>query len=392
MLGPYLRVLRTPGYPAPFLLGLSAALPIGMVGLALLLLAQQRSGSMGQAGLIPAAFGLGNAAGLFVQGRLIDRIGQTRVLVPASLLCSMALAAGVLPIWQDRFVLPGFAFLAGVAFPATISSMRVLTADLIADPRLRMSGYALLAVSFGLAMVAGPLLTSAVIAVSNPATAVVVAALVTGAGGLGFALTPASRRWQPGPAAVGGRPGVSAGLSTLVVANVALGFSGGVVAVALPAAALAQGAAAIAGVGFAARSVGDLVGGLAYGVIRWRSTKVRQLVVSLAAAAGASWFAAPVTGSLPVLFCVLLVGGGAGAAISIACSALLDDVAPTSSLTASYTLIVGVGLTANAAGNAVAGLVADSAGAAWAFAIAAMAVTAAVVWIWLRRHTLTSVT
>ncbi|WP_020579704.1 MFS transporter [Actinopolymorpha alba] len=287
MLGSYLRVLRIPGYTAPFLFGLSAALPIGMVGLALLLTAQERSGSIAQAGLVPAAFGLGNAVGLVVQGWLIDRIGQTRVLIPASLLCSIALAVGVLPIWQDRFVLPGFALLAGVAFPATISSMRVLTADLIADRQVRMSGYALLAVSFGLAMVAGPLLVSALIAVSTPVIAVLVTALVVGAGGLGFAMTTASRRWRPGVAAVGPRLGVPAGLSTLVVANIALGFSGGVVAVALPAAALAQGAAAVAGIGFAARSIGDLAGGLAYGAIRWRSTKVRHLIVSLATAAGA---------------------------------------------------------------------------------------------------------
>lgn len=320
---------------------------------------------------------------------MIDRFGQTRVLVPASLLCSIALAAGVLPIWQDTFVLPGSALLAGVAFPATISSMRVLTAHLVADPQVRMSGYALLAVSFGLAMVAGPLLVSALIAVSTPATAVLVAALVIGAGGLGFAWTPASRGWRPAAATEGGRVGVPAGLSTLVVANVALGFSGGVVAVALPAAALAQGVAAVAGLGFAARSIGDLAGGLAYGVIRWRSTKARQLIVSLAAAAGASWFAAPVTGSLPALFCVLLIGGSAGAAISIACSALLDDLAPADSLTTSYTLMVGIGLVTNAAGNAVAGLVADRAGAAWAFTVAAAAVTAALGWIWLRRHTLT---
>nr|WP_273377822.1 MFS transporter [Actinopolymorpha pittospori] len=380
--------MRTPGYRASFLLGLSAALPIGMVGLALLLTAQQRSGSIAQAGLIPAAFGLGNAMGLLLQGRLIDQFGQARVLIPASLLCSITMAAGVLPVWQDTFALAGSALLAGVAFPATISSMRVLTADLITDPQLRMSGYALLAVSFGLAMVAGPLLASALIAVSTPATAVLVAALVVGAGGLGFALTPASRGWQPGAAPEGNRLGVPAGLSTLVVANIALGFSGGVVAVALPAAALAQGAGAVAGIGFAARSVGDLAGGLAYGVIRWRSTKVRQLIVSLAAATGASWFAAPVTGSLPALFCVLLIGGAASAAISVACSALLDDVAPASSLTTAYTLMVGIGLVANAAGNAVAGLVADRAGAAWAFTVAAAAVTAAVGWIWLRRRTL----
>ena len=391
MFGPYLRVLRTPGFRLPLLFGLSASLPIGMVGLALLLTAQQRSGSFAAAGLVPAAFGFGNAAGLFVQGRLIDRIGQTRVLVPASLLCSLSLATAVLPMWQNGWVLPALAMLAGVAFPATISSMRVLTADLIDDPQVRMSGYALLAVSFGLAMVVGPLLVSALIAVSSPASAVLVAALVIGAGGLGFAMTPASRGWRAQAAAVGHRFRVPPGLFTLVLANVALGFSGGVVAVALPAAALAHGAAAVAGIGFAARSIGDLAGGLAYGAIRWQSSRTRQLIVSLAAAAGTSWLAASATGSLAVLVGVLLIGGIAAAAISILSSALLDDVAPTGAMTTSYTLMVGVGLVTSAAGNAVAGLVADRLSAAWAFAVAAAAVTAAVGWVGRRRRTLAPV-
>lgn len=389
MLGPYRAILRIPTYRLPLLLGLLSSLPLGMVGLALLLTAQERSGSLAHAGLVPAAFGLGNAAGLFLQGRLIDRLGQTRVLVPASLVCALTLGIAVLPAWRGSIVFPALAFVAGVAFPATISSMRVLTADLIHDPRLRISGYALLAVSFGMALVLGPLLVSALVAVADPVSAVVLAALVIAAGGLGFAATPASRRWRPSQRYGARRIGLRPGLVTLFAGNAALGFAGGVTAVALPAAALDQGAAALAGIGFATKAIGDLVGGLAYGAIRWRAGRTGQLVASLVVAALVGWAIAAASGSLALLFGILLVAGALAAGVGICWSALLDDVAPEGGLTTAYAWMVGLGLVASAAGTAVAGTVAEKAGPGWAFATSATAITVAALWVAVRRRTLT---
>ena len=51
----------------------AGALPFGILNLALLLFVRQRTGSIEVGGVVIAAFGLGNAVGLVVQGRFLDR-------------------------------------------------------------------------------------------------------------------------------------------------------------------------------------------------------------------------------------------------------------------------------------------------------------------------------
>src|SRR5262245_10137555 len=125
-----------------------------MLSLGLFLYVHSRTGSSAQAGLSAGAFGLGNAVGLSVQGRLIDRYGQGLVLVPAGTLCAVAmviLVAGA----------PSYALAAagGGCVPATTGSMRVLLGERITHPSNRTAAYALLGVSFQLALMSGPLAT-----------------------------------------------------------------------------------------------------------------------------------------------------------------------------------------------------------------------------------------
>src|SRR4051794_34640221 len=62
------------------LLSIAGSMPIGMFGLAILLLARDATGSLADAGRIVGAFTLANALGSVAQGRLIDRLGQGPVL------------------------------------------------------------------------------------------------------------------------------------------------------------------------------------------------------------------------------------------------------------------------------------------------------------------------
>ena len=78
------------------------ALPIGMFGLGILLLAREASGSFATAGRVVAAFGLANALGAVAQGRLMDRLGQTRVLRGAAVIHAAGLAALVLAADEAR--------------------------------------------------------------------------------------------------------------------------------------------------------------------------------------------------------------------------------------------------------------------------------------------------
>ena len=76
----YGALLALPGARGPVIASALGAMPIGMFGLAILLLARETTGSFGTAGRIVGAFGLANALGAVAQGRLMDRLGQTTVL------------------------------------------------------------------------------------------------------------------------------------------------------------------------------------------------------------------------------------------------------------------------------------------------------------------------
>lgn len=218
-----------------------------MAGLALLLNTQARTGSIAVAGLVSAAFGLGNAVGIAGQGRLMDRLGHARVLLPASVVSSLALLAAAFLSTTSLLVVA--AAVAGMAYPAAISSVRVLAAASVDDAQTRRAAYALLAVSFGLVMVAGPLLVSGIVAIAGTARAVVVTAIVIGISGVAFSATHAVRTHQPATAAAGrSRLGFRGGFLTIVVANAALGFAAGAKGVAVSASRTDRGSPGVVAV------------------------------------------------------------------------------------------------------------------------------------------------
>ena len=62
-----------------------ARLPIGIYGLAVVLYLAAGARLVRRAGLVDGAFALGAAVGAPLQSRLIDRMGQRRVLSPSRL-------------------------------------------------------------------------------------------------------------------------------------------------------------------------------------------------------------------------------------------------------------------------------------------------------------------
>ncbi len=97
----YRALLALPGARAPVILSAAGSMPIGMFGLGILLLAHDATGSFAVAGRVVGAFSLANALGAVAQGRLMDRLGQTRVLRAAALGHLPALAALVIAA-QER--------------------------------------------------------------------------------------------------------------------------------------------------------------------------------------------------------------------------------------------------------------------------------------------------
>lgn len=393
MLRPYVRALRTPGALLPFLASFLGSLLIGMLSLGVLLFVRLETGSFTQAGIVSGALGAGNAIGVAIQGGLIDRRGQTVVLVPAAALCTTSLVLMVSTISSDGplTVVAAFAFAAGASIPATTTSMRTLWTALIPDPEERMPAYALLAMMFTVAFVVAPMLVSAMLLLASPAAAVLVAAGLAGASGGGFALTKASRRWKPDKAPRGWRPRglATAGMRTLLLANGASGVFAGMSGVALPAVAITLGSAALTGVFSASGAASDVIGGLWYGGRKWSIPLQHRLIAVQACFMLSGLAMAAAAGSIPAVIAVLAVAGALSSIGGITTGMLMDRVAVPGTLTESYATMVSAGLIGSSIGYTAGGSVVDAIGFRWVFLFEAAGMAIVAVWIAARRRTLT---
>ncbi|WP_460523864.1 MFS transporter [Flindersiella endophytica] len=384
-----------PGLALPLLTSFLGSLPIGMLNLGILLLLQSTTGSFTRAGAVVAAFSVGNGVGLLVQGRLIDRRGQSAVLTTTALLCGLSLALlTLLAVERGPIVAIGaLAVVGGACLPAVITCMRILIPELVQVAPQRAAAYALLGTQFQIASIAGPLVVSALLVLAKPAMAVIAAGVLATSAGLVFAETPASRSWHPST-----KPGkthhttarqlLTPGVTTLLIAALGAGTAAGLASVAIPAVAVTTGTASLAGLLFAAGSAGDLVGGLVYGARTWRMPQPLRLVTCQLSIAAAGSLLACTTGRPHLMFALMFLTGLAQAPGGIAISMLLDAVARKGVLGQSYTSMVAAGLAGAAAGSAIGGAAGDRTAPWVLFAIEAAVMAATAGFTFWRRRTL----
>jgi MFS family permease len=386
----YRVLLAIPGARTPVVLSALGSLPIGMFGLAILLLVRDASGSFAQAGRVVGVFSLANAIGAVAQGRMMDRLGQTRVLRGAALLHLPALVALVAsakagaPVWALALL----ALWGGATIPQVPAAMRSLWGMLVLDPERRETAYALVSIVFEVGVVTAPALVAAIVAFSSPSVAVLAAAALGTGAALAFAATGASTRWRgtrhdAGPLG----PLHAIGMRTVFLVLVLFGAAMGIVQVAVPAFALQTGSAATGGVLLAALSAGSLIGGLVYGARTWPGALPRRLCLVLLALGGGIATLA-LAGSLPALAALLLLSGLLVAPTASIASTLLDTVAPAGTVTEAFAAMVMGVVAGTAAGNALGGTLVESASYETAVLVgSALAVAGAVVVV-ARRRTL----
>jgi predicted MFS family arabinose efflux permease len=388
--GRYTRLLALPGARAPVLASTAGSLPIGMYGLAILLLARDSTGSFAAAGRVVGAFGLANAVGAVLQGRLMDRLRQPRVLRVAAVGHVAALAVMLVAADRDASagVLALCAAAAGLCVPQLPAAMRSLWATLAHDDSSRQAAYALVTIVFEVAVMVAPVLVAAIVAVASPAAAVAVAAAVGGSAAFAFASTGGSRGWRGVPHAVGWLGPLGApGMRTLFAVLAGFGAAIGIVQVAVPAFAEAHGSPDLAGVLLAAISLGSLTGGLVYGARDWPGAPPRRLV-ALLVVLGALYALLAVARVPLVLGPLLVLPGLLLAPTNVVCSTLLDTVAPRGTVTEAFAVTVMAVVSGIAVGNALGGVLVDGASYPVTVLCAAAAVLLAAAVASLRRRTL----
>jgi len=376
MLTSYRRVLAHPGALRFSLTGLVARLPISMVGLGIVLLVSAATGRYGVAGAVSAAFMLANAGLAILQGRLLDRFGQGRVLAVASVVFGTAVSLLVVSVQAQWPVAATYvlAAVAGAFLPQVGSSVRARWSHVLDRPADVQTAYALEAVLDEAVFILGPILVTVLATAVHPVAGIAVAVVACVGGTLAFC---AQRGTEP-PAhprslASGPRPTMPwPTIAPLAVVCAALGVLFGAAEVTTVAFADEQSHKALSGVLLALWALGSLTAGVITGAIRWRrgpSVRVRWGALAMAAAMTPLYF----VGSLAVMGATLFVAGFAIAPTMIAAMSLTEEVVPAGRLTEGMA-IMQTGLVAGVApGATLSGLVVDHAGASAAYLVSVAA-------------------
>jgi predicted MFS family arabinose efflux permease len=332
-------------------------IPIASMSLATILLVRAETGSFVTAGIVEAAFGIATAVSLPVQGRLVDRLGQTGVLSVAMLLNPLALVALVVAAGAGAGALPLAAIGAasGATQPATGSCMRALWSSLIPDGSLRQSAFALEAVSIEVAFITGPLLVAALVAVASPTVAVLANAGFATAGTLIFVLSRASRSWRgnAGPAGWAG-PLRSRGILALLFVEGAFGVAIGAMEISITAFAVGEGSSSLAGVLIAVQAAASMVAGLWYGSRHHEAPAGQRLpLICLLMALGfvPLLFTTSIVEAMPIM----LISGFAFAPSGAVLYTLVDELAPPGTATEAFTWTITSVVVGVAAGSALGG-------------------------------------
>jgi predicted MFS family arabinose efflux permease len=358
---PYVDVLRRPGALAMSGAGFVARMPISMIGLGIVLMISLQTGKYALAGALSATEALANAAVGPTLARLVDRMGQRRVLPWVTAGHVFALTAFVLLAVTDAPT--PLLFLAvivqGALMPNIGAMVRARWAYLLDGQAAPLrTAFAYESVVDELIFVIGPPLAT-ILAVSVVGWSALGACAVLISAGT--ALLVAQRRTEPPPSGVRGHSGPSAlrypGVAAVTVLMVMLGGLFGSFEVVTVAFAQHHGVEGAAGWLLGLYSVGSAAAGLALGALHPRLRLDRQLVLTSAALAVVM---APYyfIGSVWVLGVVALLSGLACSPVLISAFSLVERLVPAARLTEGLVwtnagLSLGIALAAAFAGHAI---------------------------------------
>lgn len=363
-------VLRAPGALSLFIASCVARLPMGALGLLLVLHTQQLTGSYAKGGLASAAYAIALALSNPALARVVDRRGQTLVLRAGAPLAAAAIL--VLATLKDGAPLEAIlaaAAVAGACQPPVGACMRALWPVLLDSPDRRHAAYSMEGALLEIVYICGPVLIVAGIGSWSTAAAMAACAAFLLAGDLAFSAHPVSRAWRPHAERPRDLTGAlrGPGVRVLVAVFVLCGLSIGAVEVVVPAVLDATGQRELTGVLLGVWGAGSMLAGLAIGRAGAAADPPRRLALALGAW-GLAHAALGVSGVPAVLGLLLFVAGATIAPTLVSANGMLDDLAPVGTITEAFTWTstgIAVGI---AAGSALAGALVEAASPALAMA------------------------
>ncbi|MFJ2831013.1 MFS transporter [Streptomyces sp. NPDC087263] len=375
----YVEILRA-RHAARLLTGtLIGRLPNATAAIAVVLFIRAEGGTYSLAGALAAAYGVSNAVGQPLLGRLVDVYGQPRVQLPAALVSALGMAlfafsgTDPLPLAYVAMVI------AGLFTPPLEGGLRALWPSILRKEEQVHTAYAMDAVAQEIMFTVGPLLVTLCVALWSAQAALLVLNVIGVLGALSVVVSPPSRAWRSAPREAHWLGALrSAGLVALLGAFLFVGIALGSITVASVSYADGHGGDAVYGWLMAGIGFGALVGGTVYGARQWTGAPERRLrlLVALLAVCYVPLLLVPG----PVAMTALTTLAGVFLAPCIACAfVLVDRHAPKGTVTEAFSWLVTTFTVGASVGTGLAGPVVESGGAVWGYAVPGAAGAAALV-------------
>ncbi|WP_338694693.1 MFS transporter [Streptomyces sp. Q6] len=346
-------------------------LPNATAAIAIVLFIRDEGGTYSLAGALAAVYGVANAIGQPVLGRLVDLRGQPRVQLPAAVVSALAMT--VFAVVGTSSLPPAYAAVAaaGLFTPPLEGGLRALWPDVLPREEQVHTAYAMDAIAQEVMFTVGPLLVTVCVSLWSAQAALVVLNVIGVLGALSVVVSKPSRQWRSAPREAHWLGALrSPGLLVLLAAFLFIGLALGSITVAGVSYADGNRGDATYGWMMAALGLGALVGGSVYGARQWSGAPEARLrwLVALLALCYVPLTLVPG----PVAMVALTAVAGVFLAPCIACAFIVvDRHAPRGTVTEAFSWLVTTFTVGASVGTAVAGPVVEWGGTRWGFAVPA---------------------
>jgi MFS family permease len=355
--------------------GFIARLPVSMVGIGILMYVEAERGSYAIAGAVSGSISIASAIGGPLSSRLVDKLGQHRVLpiqILLIVLCSMALVV-LIPSDVPAPYLFIFSIGSGLAYPSIGALVRSRWTALLVSGPILLTAFSIESMIDELIFIVGPSIAATTSVKIHPAAPQIIAMFLLAGGGLWLA---SMRSTEPPINKHQGKHGKPVifqnGLIYMWGVHIAIGMFFGAVETSIIAFTELAGQPIYGGIVMAIWAFGSLIGGFVYGGLHFKSALHNQLIVVtllLVPATAAMVFVETIS-----MLSLLAIAAGIGISpLLIASAGITQRRSPVGRTTeAIASMYAGISL-GFAFAAAMAGWLIDNRGTNYSFALGALA-------------------